>query len=87
MAGRINRATVEKVRERADLVELVAARTGQVRQQGIRAMARCPFHDEKTASFSIEPAQKLYHCFGCGVSGDVFKFVIELEACDFPEAV
>lgn len=87
MAGRINRATVEKVRERADLVELVAARTGQVRQQGIRAMARCPFHDEKTASFSIEPAQKLYHCFGCGVSGDVFKFVMELEACDFPEAV
>ena len=50
-------------------------------------MARCPFHDEKTASFSIEPAQKLYHCFGCGVSGDVFKFVMELEACEFPEAV
>ena len=87
MAGRINRATVEKVRERADLVEMVAARTGPVRQQGVRAMARCPFHDEKTGSFSIEPAQKLYHCFGCGVSGDVFKFVMELEACDFPEAV
>ena len=87
MAGRINRATVERVRERADLVELVSARTGQVRQVGPRAMARCPFHDEKTASFSIEPAQKLYHCFGCGVSGDVFKFVMELEACEFPEAV
>ncbi len=85
--GRISRATVERVRERADLVELVAARTGQVRQVGPRAMARCPFHDEKTASFSIEPAQKLYHCFGCGASGDVFKFVMELEACDFPEAV
>ncbi len=50
-------------------------------------MARCPFHDEKTASFSIEPSQKLYHCFGCGVSGDVFKLVMELEACEFPEAV
>ena len=57
------------------------------RQQGVRAMARCPFHEEKTASFSIEPAQKLYHCFGCGVSGDVFSFVMELEACEFPEAV
>ncbi len=87
MAGRISRGTVERVRERADLVELVAARTGQVRLVGPRAMARCPFHDEKTASFSIEPAQKLYHCFGCGVSGDVFKLVMELEACDFPEAV
>ena len=50
-------------------------------------MARCPFHEEKTASFSIEPAQKLYHCFGCGASGDVFSFVMELEACEFPEAV
>jgi DNA primase len=50
-------------------------------------MARCPFHEERTGSFSIEPAQKLYHCFGCGVSGDVFKFVMELEACDFPEAI
>lgn len=86
-AGRITRGTVERVRERADLVEMVAARTGQVRQVGPRAMARCPFHDEKSPSFSIEPAQKLYHCFGCGVSGDVFKFVMELEACDFPEAV
>ncbi len=86
-AGRITRGTVERVRERADLVEMVAARTGQVRQVGPRAMARCPFHDEKSPSFSIEPAQKLYHCFGCGVSGDVFKFVMEIEACDFPEAV
>ncbi len=87
MSGRISRETVERVRERADLVELVSARTGQVRMTGGRAMARCPFHDEKTASFSIEPAQKLYHCFGCGVSGDLFRFVMELEACDFPEAV
>ena len=87
MAGRISRGTVERVRERADLVELVQARTGQVRQVGGRAMARCPFHDERTASFSIEPTQKLYHCFGCGVSGDVFKLVMELEACEFPEAV
>ena len=87
MAGRISRGTVERVRERADLVELVQARTGQVRMTGGRAMARCPFHEERTASFSIEPTQKLYHCFGCGVSGDVFKLVMELEACEFPEAV
>ncbi|MBM3679981.1 MAG: DNA primase [Actinobacteria bacterium] len=87
MAGRISRGTVERVRERADLVEMVQARTGQVRMTGGRAMARCPFHEERTASFSIEPTQKLYHCFGCGVSGDVFKLVMELEACEFPEAV
>ena len=75
MAGRISRRTVEAVRERADLVEMVSARTGAVRRVRGQVMARCPFHDERTPSFSIEPVAKLYHCFGCGEAGDVFTMV------------
>ena len=47
----------------------------------------CPFHDERSPSFSVDPAEKLYHCFGCGVGGDVIKFVEEKEGLGFPEAV
>jgi DNA primase len=87
VAGRIARRTIELVKERADLVELVAARTGPARRVGGQYMARCPFHDERSASFSIEPEEKLYHCFGCGVSGDVLRFVQELEGLPFDAAV
>ena len=87
MAGRIARATVELVKERADLVELVTARTGPARRVGARYAARCPFHDERTPSFSIDPQAGLYHCFGCGVGGDVIRFVQEIEALPFDAAV
>ena len=87
VAGRIARSSIDAVRERADIVELVQARTGPVRRTGGRAMARCPFHDERTPSFSIDPAAKLYHCFGCGESGDVFTLVMKLEGLPFEDAV
>src|SRR5262245_65521615 len=50
-------------------------------------MGLCPFHEERTPSFSVDPREKLYHCFGCGVGGDVIKFVEEKEGLGFPEAV
>jgi len=68
------------------MVELVSSRT-ELRRVGTGWVGRCPFHDERTPSFSVDAAQKLYNCFGCGVGGDAITFVRELDALDFPEAV
>ena len=78
--------SIERVREAVDMVELVGAKT-DLRRVGSRLTGLCPFHDERTPSFSVDPEQKLYHCFGCGVGGDAIRFVQETEALDFPEAV
>ena len=76
----------ERVRERTDLAEL-AAEVTRVKRSGRNASAICPFHDEKTPSLSIDPARGLYHCFGCGKSGDVFTWVQETQGVDFPTAL
>ncbi len=77
----------DRVREAVDFVELVSART-ELRRAGANAYeGLCPFHDERTPSFGIEPVQKVYHCFGCGASGDLFTFVQETEGLDFKEAL
>jgi DNA primase len=77
----------ERVRDAVDFVELVGART-ELRQAGARRLTGlCPFHDERTPSFGIDPVEKLYHCFGCGEGGDVFKFVMETEGLDFASAL
>ncbi len=76
----------ERVRERTDLAEL-AAEVTRVKRSGRNATAICPFHDEKTPSLSIDPARGLYHCFGCGKSGDVFTWVQETQGVDFPTAL
>src|SRR4051812_1344744 len=77
----------ERVRDAVDFAELVGART-ELRQAGQRRLTGlCPFHDERTPSFGIDPVEKLYHCFGCGEGGDVFKFVMETEGLDFTAAL
>ena len=77
----------ERVRDAIDFVELVNART-ELRKSGQRRYTGlCPFHDERTPSFGIDPVEKLYHCFGCGEGGDVFKFVMETEGLDFGAAL
>ncbi len=77
----------ERVRDAIDFVELVNART-ELRKSGQRRYTGlCPFHDERTPSFGIDPVEKLYHCFGCGEGGDVFKFVMETEGLDFGSAL
>src|SRR3989440_9102582 len=68
------------------MVELVGART-DLRRVGSRHVGLCPFHDERTPSFSVNAEHRLYHCFGCGASGDAIGFVQETEALDFKEAV
>jgi len=82
----ISGESLERVKQAADIVEVVSAHT-DLRRQGARYTGLCPFHDERTPSFSVEPQEKLYHCFGCGVGGDVIKFVEEKEGVGFAEAV
>jgi len=77
----------ERVRDAVDFVELVGART-ELRKAGVRRyVGLCPFHEERSPSFGIDPVEKLYHCFGCGEGGDVFKFVMETESLDFGAAL
>ena len=71
----------------ADMVEVVSARTALRRSSGSRYMGRCPFHEERTPSFSVNPVDKLYYCFGCGKGGDVVSFVRETENLDFVGAI
>ena len=78
--------SVDRVKQAADIVEVISAHT-DLRRQGARYVGLCPFHDERTPSFSVEPQEKLYHCFGCGVGGDVIKFVEEKDGLNFAEAV
>ena len=82
----ISNESLERVKAAADIVEVVSAHT-DLRRQGARYTGLCPFHEERTPSFSVEPTEKLYHCFGCGVGGDVIKFVEEKEGLGFAEAV
>jgi DNA primase len=82
----ISAESLDRVKQAADIVEVVSAHT-DLRRQGARYVGLCPFHDERTPSFSVEPTEKLYHCFGGGVGGDVIKFVEEKEGVGFTEAV
>jgi len=77
----------DRVREAVDFVELVSARTELRRAGPARYEGLCPFHDERTPSFGIDPTQKVYYCFGCQSSGDVFTFVQETEGLDFKGAL
>ncbi len=87
MAGMILKEDVEKVRATADLYDIVSA-TVTLRPSGTGTyMGLCPFHDEKTPSFSVRPSLGVWHCFGCGLGGDVFGFVEHQENIDFREAV
>ncbi len=82
----ISAESLERLKQTADIVEVIQAHT-DLRRQGARMVGLCPFHEERTPSFSVDPQEKLYHCFGCGVGGDVIKFVEEKEGLGFAEAV
>jgi DNA primase len=77
----------DRVRDAVDFLQVVSAYTELRRAGPSRYEGLCPFHDERTPSFGIDPAQKVYHCFGCQASGDVFTFVQEKEGLDFREAL
>jgi DNA primase len=85
--ARIKDSSVRDVVAAADMVEVVSGRTQLRRASGSRFTGRCPFHEEKTPSFSVNPVDKLYYCFGCGKGGDIISFVRETESLDFVGAV
>src|SRR5690625_705288 len=76
----------EEIREAADLVEVVGDYV-RLKRSGSGFVGLCPFHDEKTPSFNVTPRLGIYKCFGCGESGDVFGFVMEMEGIGFGEAL
>jgi DNA primase len=84
--ARIKDTSVESVRQGADLVAVVEERT-PLRKAGARFVGRCPFHEERTPSFSLNPVEKLFYCFGCGAKGDTIGFVRQTQNLDFVEAV
>jgi len=85
--ARIKDSSVRDVVAVADMVEVVSGRTQLRRASGSRYTGRCPFHEERTPSFSVNPVDKLYYCFGCGKGGDLISFVRETENLDFVGAI
>jgi DNA primase len=83
---RIARASIDQVQAAADMVDIVGQYT-ELRKAGANYSGRCPFHEERTPSFSVNPTEKLYYCFGCGAGGNLFGFVQEKESLDFAGAV
>ncbi|WP_104748319.1 DNA primase [Helicobacter cetorum] len=82
----IIKSSIERLLQVADIVEVIGSYV-DLRKTGANYMACCPFHDERSASFSINQVKGFYHCFGCGASGDSIKFVMEFEKLSFKEAV
>src|SRR6185312_5290336 len=86
LVARISSDSINQVRDAADITEVIGAYT-DLKRAGGQMMGLCPFHDERSPSFSVDPTDKLYHCFGCGEAGDIFGFVMEKEGLGFSEAV
>ncbi|MEH6591593.1 MAG: DNA primase [Halioglobus sp.] len=86
MAGRIPQAFLDTLLDRLDIVEVIDRRV-KLKKTGKNYSARCPFHDEKTPSFSVNPDKQFYYCFGCGAGGNALGFVMDYENLDFPQAV
>ncbi|GAA0292258.1 DNA primase [Psychrosphaera haliotis] len=86
MAGRIPKGFIDDVVARTDIVELIDARV-PLKKAGKNYQACCPFHNEKSPSFSVSPDKQFYHCFGCGVHGNSVSFLMEYEQLEFVEAI
>ncbi|MCF7795333.1 DNA primase [Patescibacteria group bacterium] len=76
----------EEIKEKLDIVDIIRDYI-PLKASGSNFKANCPFHNEKTASFMVSPEKQIYHCFGCGRGGDVFKFIMEMEGLDFVETL
>jgi len=85
-APRIHPDTIEAVRQRADIVDVISDRV-VLRKRGKDHTGLCPFHEEKSPSFSVSPSKQLYYCFGCGAGGNVYKFLMELDKRSFSDVV
>ena len=82
----INQDSIDALKARLDVVDVVGSYI-ELKKSGANFKAPCPFHDEKSASFTVSPSKQIYHCFGCGVGGDSVSFVMEYEKLNYPEAI
>ena len=78
--------TLEEIKDRIDIIDLISEYVS-LKKAGQNWKGLCPFHTEKTPSFTVSPAKQIYHCFGCGNGGDIFSFLVKYENLSFPEAV
>ena len=86
MASRFPAHWLDELRSRSDIVQIVSGYVG-LKKSGRKYWGLCPFHGEKTASFSVDAEQQLYYCFGCKAGGNVINFIMDIERCSFHEAV
>lgn len=86
IAGRIPEAFIQEVLSRVDIIDIISSRVS-IKKTGANFVACCPFHHEKTPSFSVNQVKQFYHCFGCGVHGDAINFLKEFEGLSFVEAI
>lgn len=84
--GPVSEELIENIRNSIDIVEIIGEYVS-LKRAGQNYMGLCPFHQEKTPSFSVSPAKQIFYCFGCGVGGDVFSFLMKIDNLSFPEAV
>lgn len=86
MAGRITQVFIDDLLDRVDIVDVIDRRV-KLKKTGKNFSACCPFHDEKTPSFSVNPDKQFYYCFGCGAGGNAIGFIMDYDNVDFPQAV
>ena len=84
--GRIADEKIQEIRDRVDIVEVVSSYL-PLKRSGVNYQGLCPFHQEKTPSFNVNSSRQIFHCFGCGVGGNVFSFVMRMDGLSFPDAV
>ena len=84
--SRIPQETIDRINDNADIVDIVS-KSVDLKKRGRNFFGLCPFHEEKTPSFSVAPDKGIYHCFGCGKGGNAINFIIENEKLSFVEAI